>query len=142
LAYVTKLQGHREIIGMNKDLMLTQLDRSYHKLLEALEIPASQPLAIDATIKRFECTYKIACETIHTFYEDRLDARRSQRKCVQEAIKEGLIEDQDTWMVLIMSKNLASFPYSEQLSLDVYDTVKKHHRAFNSLISSCKDLVH
>ena len=127
---------------MERNEILQQLDRSYQKLLEALEIPVSQPLAIDGTIRRFESTYQIACETIHTFYQDCLKSGQSHRNCLLEALQKGLIDDQNTWHSLMASKNHASFIYSELLTKEVYESVKKNHHAFHSLITGFRKITH
>ena len=124
---------------MKKHTVLMHLDRSYKKLLEAFEIPLSQPLAIDGTIRRFEFTYEIACEAINTFF--RGDALpKSHRNCLVQALSEGWIDDPDTWLALITSKNHAAFAFCEQLSKDVYDTVRKNHYVFDHLIASCRKM--
>lgn len=123
---------------MQKTDILNQLARSYQKLIEALEAPASQPLAIDGTIRRFECTYEIACETIIVFFKECLNSGKSHNKCLREALKLGYLENHDLWSSLIESKSHASFAYSEQLAKDVYETIKKNHRVFGNLISSCR----
>ena len=124
---------------MEQDEILQQLDRSYQKLLEALEIPVSQPLAIDGTIRGFESTYAIACETIYAFYQECLKSGHSHRNCLQEALQKGLIDDQNTWQCLITSKNHASFMFSDLLTRETYECVKKNHHAFHSLIARFKD---
>lgn len=124
---------------MKKNTILTQLDRSYKKLLEAFEIPVSQPLAIDGTIRRFEFTYEIACETINTFFrEERLP--QSHRNCLAQAMSEGWIGEPEIWLELTASKNHAAFAFCEPLSKDVYDTIKKHHHVFDELIASCRKM--
>ncbi len=125
---------------MEKTDILNQLSRSYQKLLEALKTPASQPLAIDGTIRRFECTYEIACETIIVFYEQCLNKGNSHNKCLREALKQGWLKNHEVWSALIESKSHASFAYSEQLAKDVYEAVKKNHHAFDNLISTCKGM--
>jgi nucleotidyltransferase substrate binding protein (TIGR01987 family) len=130
------------VIAMERNEILKQLDRSYQKLLEALQIPVSQPLAIDGTIRRFESTYLIACETIYTFYQDCLKSGHSQRNCILEALQKGLIEDQNAWQNLMVSKNHASFIYSELLIKEVYESVKKNHHAFHSLITGFRKVTH
>ena len=122
---------------MEKTDILNQLSRSYQKLLEALETPVSQPLAIDGTIRRFEFTYEIACETIITFYKEHLSNGKSHNKCLREALKQGWVKNHDVWLSLIESKSLASFAYSEPLARDVYKTVKKNHHVFDKLITTC-----
>jgi len=127
---------------MERDEILKQLDRSYQKLLEALDIPISQPLAIDGTIRRFESTYIIACETIYAFYQDCLESGRSHRNCLLEALQRGLIEDETAWHSLMVSKSHASFMLNELLTKDVYESVKKNHHAFHSLITGFKKSAH
>ena len=123
---------------MEKTVILSQLSRSYQKLLEALEMPVSHTLAIDGTIRRFECTYEIACETILAFYQEYLLARKPYHKCLREALENGWIDNHESWSSLMQSKSHASFAFSEQLAKDVYETVKKNHHVFNSLIANCK----
>jgi len=123
---------------MEKADILKHLSRSYQKLLEALAMPATRPLAIDGTIRRFDCTYEIACETIHTYYQDYLISRQSHNKCLREALQNGWIDNRECWSSLIESKNLASFAFSEQLTKEVYETIKKSHHVFDSLITSCQ----
>jgi nucleotidyltransferase substrate binding protein (TIGR01987 family) len=124
---------------MEKAEILNQLSRSYQKLLEALETPVSQPLAIDGTIRRFEFTYEIACETIIAFYEECLNTGKSHNKCLREALKQGWLTDGEVWASLIESKSHAAFAYSEQLTMDVYKTVKKNHHVFDNLITTCRE---
>jgi len=125
---------------MEKSLILGQLTRSYKKLIEALQTPLSQPLAIDGTIRRFEFTYEIACETISTFYEECIGSGKSHNKCLREALKHGFLKDHEGWSSLIESKSHASFAFSEQLAKDVYETVKKNHYAFDNLITTCRSM--
>ena len=125
---------------MEKQIILNQLCRSYQKLLEALETPVSQPLAIDGTIRRFECTYDIACETISAFYEDHLPAGKSYNRCLREALRQGWIKNHDVWSALMESKSHAAFAFSEQLTKDVYEAIKRNHHGFDSLICSCRKI--
>lgn len=125
---------------MEKSHLLNQLYLSYQKLLEALAMPASHPLAIDGTIRRFECTYEIACETIIAYYEDRLNNGKSHDRCLREALNRGWLKNHEIWSSLIESKSHAAFAYSEQLTKDVYETVKKNHHAFDILISTCRGI--
>ncbi len=124
---------------MKKNMILMQLDRSYKKLLEAIETPLSQPLAIDGTIRRFEFTYEIACEAINTFFRDDEPAK-PRRNPLTQALSEGWIDEPETWMELMNSKNHAAFAFCEPLSKDVYDTIKKNHHVFDDLIASCRKM--
>jgi hypothetical protein len=125
---------------MDKTDILNHLTRSYKKLLEALETPVSEPLAIDGTLRRFEFTYEIACETIITFYEGFLNSGKSHNKCLRKAIQNGWVDNQECWSSIMESKSLASFAFSENLAKDVYETVKKSHYVFDNLITTCRDM--
>ena len=125
---------------MEKTAILNQFSRSYKKLVEALETPLSQPLALEGTIRRFEFTYTLACETVITFYEECICQGKSHTKCLREALKNGFLKDSEGWSCLIESKSHASYAYSEMLAQDVYDTIKRNHHAFDHLIETCRGM--
>jgi|GEM_PF-6307829 len=122
---------------MTKQMILSQLDRSYRKLLDALEIPPTDPLAIDGTIHRFEFTYEIACQAVSQFFKDNLPSARSANG-LKEALSRGLIDDSETWQHLINLKFQTPYAFSELLAREIYDTIRKNHHAFGLLIASCR----
>ena len=122
---------------MNKQMILSQLDRSYRKLLDALEIPSSDPLAIDGTIHRFEFTYEIACETVNQFFKENLLSMRSGNG-LKDALSQGLIDNRETWRKLMTLKNQTAFSFSEPLAREIYDNIRKNHYVFDVLIDNCR----
>ncbi|MBW1937113.1 MAG: nucleotidyltransferase substrate binding protein [Deltaproteobacteria bacterium] len=113
---------------------MAQLERAYTRLQEALEIPLSEPLALDGTIKRFEFTFEIAWKALKTYLETEGIIARSPRGCLREAFRIGWIHEEGPWLSLLQARNMTSHVYSEEMAMEIYREVQRNHSVIEALI--------
>ena len=71
-------------------------------------------------IKSFEYTYELAWKSIKDFYEFQGESNiQGSRDAIRLAFKQGLIEDGETWMSMIESRNQTSHTYNEDTAKEV-----------------------
>lgn len=91
--------------------------RALSQLEEACALAASRPLTRleeQGLIQAFEFTHELAWKTLKDFLESR-GARDlyGSKDTTREAFRSGLVNDGDTWMDMIASRNLTSHTYDE-----------------------------
>ena len=86
-------------------------------------------------IQGFEFTHELAWNTIKDFFESQGESGiLGSRDAVRLAFKRGLIEDGDTWMEMIKSRNLSSHTYIEDIARSIAQSIlTAYYQAFVSL---------
>ena len=51
----------------------------------------------------------------------------SPREVIQLAFKQGIIEDGEQWIKMMISRNMLSHMYDENISREIYDTIKNNY---------------
>ena len=63
----------------------------------------------------------------------------SPREIIQQAFKHGLIEDGETWIKMMLSRNALSHLYDENTSRKIYEEIKKQYiELLDTLIEKLK----
>ena len=90
------------------------LAKATERLKEAL-CEKETELAIDGTLHRFEFTFELAWKTMKDFmeYNGIIDSTGSPREVLKMAFQSGIIEDGDTWINMMLSRNSLSHLYDE-----------------------------
>ena len=93
-------------------------------------------------IQAFEFTYELACNLMRDYlnYQGIVDITGS-RDAIRKSFKNGLIENADVWMDMIISRNKSSHTYNEAVAteiskkiISVYDSCfKEFLQKMNSL---------
>lgn len=121
---------------------LEAFKKAFNKLNESLSRNyLEDDIVMDATIKRFEFTYELAWKLMKTYleYNGNLEAT-SPRRTIKEAFKEGLIEDGNAWLEMIIDRNKTSHIYDEENALEVLENIKKiYTNLFENLIDSIEE---
>ncbi len=120
---------------MKKDKLLTQFSDANKRLQEALETPLTETLALDGTIQRFEFTFELTWKTLKAFLEDQGIICRSPKACFKEAFKMGWIDNEASWISLLQARNMTSHVYSEEMAIEIYETIKENHYQIQALIA-------
>lgn len=94
------------------------------RLKEALAQPENSFLR-DASIRRFEFTYKLAWKTIKLWLATKDITVLNAKEALQAALQQGLIEDGNSWTELHRMRNLTSHTYDEAEAIRVYRFVKQ-----------------
>ena len=86
-------------------------------------------LEIDGILHRFEFTFELAWKTIKDYleYMGFIEKIGSPREVIQTAFKEGIIENGEKWIDMMLSRNLLSHLYDEEESRKIYEKVKKDY---------------
>ena len=107
-------------------------------LLRLKEAIAEEPteIVIDGTLHRFEFTFELAWKTIKDYleYMGIVNKIGSPRENIQLAYKQGIIDDGELWIEIMLSRNALSHLYSEDESRKIYSAIKeKYVTAFEIL---------
>ena len=107
---------------------LNKLEEALNENLENLSENAKQ-IIIDGVLHRFEFTFELAWKTIKDYleYMGITDKTGSPRENIQEAFKQGLIDDGEIWIKIMLSTNELSHIYDEQTSRKIYDNIKNEY---------------
>lgn len=107
----------------------SDLEKAFQRLEEALQENDTE-LAIDGTLHRFEFTFELAWKTMKDYleYNGVIEHTGSPREVIQAAFKQGLIENGEDWIAMMLSRNSLSHLYDEKTSREIYDSIKNKYR--------------
>lgn len=106
----------------------SDLENAFQRLEEALQENDTE-LAIDGTLHRFEFTFELAWKTMKDYleYNGVIEHTGSPREVIQAAFKQGLIENGEDWIAMMLSRNSLSHLYDEKTSREIYDLIKNKY---------------
>jgi len=114
---------------------LNKLEEALTENIYNLSENAKQ-IIIDGVLHRFEFTFELAWKTMKDYLEYMGITNKivSPRENIQEAFKQGLIEDGETWIEIMLSRNELSHLYDKQASRKIYEDIKnKYIKEFKKL---------
>lgn len=98
-------------------------DNAFSQLKEAVELAGRRQLSrLEALglIQGFEYTHELAWKTLKDFLEDRgVRDLYGSRDTSRAAFSAGLIEEGETWMEMIRSRNLTTHTYDEATAAQI-----------------------
>ncbi len=123
----------------NPDIRWKQRFHSFQKafgqLRSAVETAAQRDLSDlekQGLIQAFEFTHELAWKTLKDFLEDSGETEiHGSKDATRKAFAVGLIEDGETWMEMIQSRNRSTHTYSERIAQEITEAVTL--RYFGSL---------
>ncbi len=106
----------------------SDLEKALKKLEEAIKESKTE-LGIDGTLHRFEFTFELAWKTIKDYleYQGVIENTGSPREVIKAGFKQGLIEDGEGWIDMMLSRNSLSHLYDEHKSREIYDLIKNEY---------------
>jgi nucleotidyltransferase substrate-binding family protein len=120
--------------------------KDYNNALEKLEESLKETsqdfddttmqVIIDGTLHRFEFTFELAWKTIKDYleYMGITNKTGSPRENIQAAFKQGIIDDGEIWIEIMLSRNELSHLYNEETSRKIYENIKnKYIKEFEKL---------
>lgn len=98
------------------------------RLQEALKYEIND-VTIDGVLHRFEFTFELSWKTIKDYleYMGISETSGSPREVIQLAFKQGIINDGEQWIKMMISRNMLSHMYDENISREIYDTIKNNY---------------
>ncbi|MDP5101395.1 MAG: nucleotidyltransferase substrate binding protein [Nonlabens sp.] len=75
-------------------------------------------------IQAFEYTHELAWKVMQDFFVNQGNTEiRGSRDATREAFSTDLISDGDSWMDMIVKRNLTSHTYNEEISEEIYKSI-------------------
>ncbi len=104
------------------------LAKATERLKEALNEKETE-IAIDGTLHRFEFTFELAWKTMKDLmeYNGIIETTGSPREVLRTAFQNGLIEDGETWINMMLARNSLSHLYDEETSRKIYKDIKEKY---------------
>ena len=95
------------------------------RLQEGLQAEETQ-IVIDGILHRFEFTFELAWKTMKDYleYMGFVEKTGSPRETIQNGFKQGIIENGETWINMMLARNSLAHIYDEEESRKIYDKIK------------------
>lgn len=124
----------------DQDIRWIQRSQSFIKALmqlqDAVTLSKSRPLSKleeQGIIQAFEYTHELAWKTLKDFLEEKgNNSLFGSKDVTRAAFKLGIIEDGETWMEMIKSRNQTSHTYNEEVAAQIVNDIINHY--FNNFI--------
>lgn len=102
-----------------------ELFNATERLKEALQ-EKENDIVIDGTLHRFEFTFELAWKTIKDYleYSGIVDGVGSPREIIKTAYANGIIENGEEWIKMMLARNSLSHLYDEEKSREIYIEIK------------------
>jgi len=113
----------------------TNLNKAFTQLEKAVELGSYSDLEREGLIQRFEYTYELAWKTLQDFLEyiGYVDVK-GPRPVIEQAFKNGIIEDGNGWMAMKKSRELTSHTYDEDTAKAIAAAIlNRYYPLFKSL---------
>jgi len=104
------------------------LINAFARLKEGLT-KGDDDLYIDGILQRFEFTFELAWKTMKDYLEylGFIDKLGSPREVIRSAFKADLIEDGESWIAMMISRNELAHIYDEEESRVIYERIKDEY---------------
>lgn len=107
--------------------------KALSQLKEAVQLAQQRPLSKleeQGLIQAFEFTHELAWNTLKDFLESRgVQNLYGSKDSTREAFKTGLVENGETWMGMINSRNLTSHTYDEATAAQICAAIRNAYFA-------------
>ena len=113
------------------------------RLQEALQEKETD-VVIDGVIHRFEFTFELAWKTMKDYleYMGLSEKTGSPREVIQSSFSQGIIENGEVWIEIMLSRNSLSHMYDEKNSREIYNKIKdKYIIEFKKLEEKFKEVI-
>ena len=98
------------------------------RLKEALNEEITD-IVIDGVLHRFEFTFELAWKTMKDLmeYNGIIETTGSPREVLRTAFQNGIIEDGEAWINMMLARNSLSHLYDEETSRKIYKDIKEKY---------------
>lgn len=108
---------------------LEEYTNALNRLKEGLKKSADDDLYIDGILQRFEFTFELAWKTMKDYmeYQGIINKIGSPREIIKSGFSEGILQDGDAWIKMMLARNSLSHIYDEATSREIYKDIKKEY---------------
>jgi len=111
----------------------SSFNKAFGQLAEAVALAAQRELSkleAQGLIQAFEYTHELAWNTLKDFLENRgVQKMYGSKDVSREALKAGLIENGETWMAMINSRNRTTHTYDEATADEIVAAIRNSYFA-------------
>ena len=99
--------------------------KALYRLEEATKEKETQ-IVIDGVLHRFEFTFELAWKTLKDYleYMGIVEKTGSPREVIKSAYAQGIIQEGEQWINMMLARNSLSHLYDEEASREIYDDIK------------------
>jgi nucleotidyltransferase substrate binding protein (TIGR01987 family) len=119
---------------------LENLQSAFIQLKNAVELSQQRPLSDleqQGLIQAFEFNHELAWNVMKDYFKDQGGSEliTGSKDATREAFKQGLIEDGESWMEMIISRNQTSHTYNKEVADEIVEKIKgTYFKAFTTFI--------
>lgn len=124
---ITKLQAQH-----------SDLTQALKKLTEALAQPETE-YTRDSAIQRFEFTFEMSWRVMHSIVKITKPKIIGIKAIIREAADLDLIDNPESWLKFLESRNLTVHTYKQELAKKIYDEIKNFPPLVSQLLTAAKD---
>jgi nucleotidyltransferase substrate binding protein (TIGR01987 family) len=121
---------------------LNNFEKALNQLTKFIDKTELNELEKQGLIQAFEYTYELAWNTIKDFLESQGETEIfGSRDAFRLAFKRGLIENGETWMEMITSRQMTSHTYNEEIAEQIAgNIILVYHNEFRKLFQKFSDI--
>lgn len=109
------------------------------RLKEALASNIADDFKIDVCIKRFEFTYEVCWKALHSALREMGIIATNPRDVFDKASKQGLIDNNDIWIVMKNDRNDTSHEYNHDKVIEIYNRIPSYVKEFDKVLEKLKN---
>lgn len=108
---------------------LLEYNNALIRLKEGLEKSADDDLYIDGILQRFEFTFELAWKSLKDYleYQGIIPKIGSPREIIKTGFEEGIIENGEEWIEMMLARNTLSHIYDEIASRKIYEEIRNEY---------------
>lgn len=126
-------------MNKNVELVLNELKNAIDRLGEALAFsPEENPLAIDATIQRFEFVIELYWKTFKKCLAENGIETSLPKEALREAFAANWISDDKLWIDMMLDRNLTSHTYREKTAQEIYGRIRVYYPQLRSTFADLR----
>lgn len=109
------------------------LSAAVERLAEVLKME-KDPVVRDSAIKRFEIVFDLSWKATKAFLEERGLFCTSPKSCLQEAFRQGIVENDAQWLKILEMRNETVHTYNQLTAEEIYQELPETIEAFHDLV--------
>jgi len=107
---------------------LEDYERATTRLQEATKIKVENDIVYDGVIQRFEFTFELSWKLMKMYLEyTGITDVKNPRAIIREAFSQGLIDDGEEWIAMMIDRNKTSHLYDEEEAKAIYIKIKEEY---------------
>ena len=110
--------------------------KALKRLKEGIALKSEEQIIIDGVIQRFEFTFELSWKLMKKYFETQgIKECTSPRSAIKEAFAQKIILDGDSWINMMVDRNLTSHLYDEKHAKEIFNKIKdKYVKLFEELL--------